>query len=92
MHTHTGQCILCGSPEGDSVIYVKLTRAVGNFGLTWQGTGHQRCPACRAKEPMAPALRQRLDHLGDKLWSDLRRCGCPCCGAGLIWQPSSNLQ
>jgi GNAT superfamily N-acetyltransferase len=33
MHTHTERCILCGGPEGDTVIHVKLTKdAAGRSG------------------------------------------------------------
>lgn len=92
MHAHTGKCIKCGRPDGDSVIHVTLTLQVGRLSLQHEGVGSRLCPQCKAKYlPLTPAMNSELNRLGSKLWRDLRKRGCPCCEAGLDWFPTDRV-
>jgi hypothetical protein len=88
MHAHTGTCIKCGSPEGDTTIDVRLISTCGRRALSLEGVGSQLCPKCKAKYlPLTLAMDREFDRLADKLWRDLKKRGCPCCQSGLAWYP-----
>lgn len=89
MHTHMGTCIKCGGIDGDTTIYVRVCEIAGTLSLNLDGVGSRLCTRCKAKYlPLTHAMDQELNRLGDKLWRDLRKRGCPCCKAGLDWYPA----
>jgi hypothetical protein len=86
MHAHTEKCIKCGDPNGDTVIIVQVVREPEGKAMELEGIGIQLCPQCEAKYlPLTPATDAELNRLGDKLWRDLGRNGCPHCFSGLDW-------
>jgi hypothetical protein len=92
MHTHTGRCVKCGSVDGDAVIYARVRVVGGRLGLALDSIGSRLCQTCKAKYlPLTPAMDRELTRCGDKLWRDLRKHGCPCCQAGLVWYPADQV-
>jgi hypothetical protein len=90
MHAHTGRCIKCGSREGDTTVYVRVNGEANVLFL--QGVGSRLCPQCKARYlPLTPVMDRELKRLGDKLWRDLKKRGCPCCQAGLNWYPAEQV-
>ena len=82
------RCILCGDPEGATVVFARVwMRDDGRLMLAPDGISNSLCPDCRAKHaPVSTAMRNRLNKLSDKAWQKLKRRGCPCCDAGIEWQ------
>jgi hypothetical protein len=89
MHTHLGKCIKCGSPEGDTILYVRPEiGAASSLELRYDSAANRLCTACKEKYlPLTEGVRRELDSLTAKIWPTLRKRGCPCCEAGLTWHP-----
>jgi hypothetical protein len=91
--THLDKCIVCGSPKGDEIIYVRVLHTAEETNLKYDGGTSRPCHECCVK--LAPdgnpseALRQRLEKLNREAWVELRKRGCPCCEAGLAWEASA---
>jgi hypothetical protein len=89
MHAHLGTCIRCGSPDGDTLVYVRVGEQAGIITLFQDGIANQLCPSCKAE--LDEAMHRELDHLNAELWPALKKRGCPCCTAGLTWYPAEQV-
>ena len=92
LHAHLGYCI-CGSTEGNTAVFVRVVvNPAGGLGLVWERIRNALCPACQAKYlPLTAAVERELDRLNEEIWPALIERGCPCCEAGLVWQPAETV-